>query len=115
MLAGAEPIFLVGSSWGAMLRLAYAAAHPGDVPGVVLIGCGTFDAVARAQFRATLENRIDASLSARLDQLNQVSDADERLCMKNELLTPIYSCDLISMDLEYDDDAAGAVKRRGRT
>ncbi|HEX2973757.1 MAG TPA: alpha/beta hydrolase, partial [Tepidisphaeraceae bacterium] len=40
---------LVGESWGAMLALAYAAAHPASAGPLVLIGCGTFDAVARAR------------------------------------------------------------------
>ena len=31
---------LVGSSWGAMLTLAYAAAHPEDAGPLVLVGCG---------------------------------------------------------------------------
>ncbi len=35
---------IVGHSWGAMLALAHAAAHPDSVRALVLIGCGTFDA-----------------------------------------------------------------------
>ena len=48
---------LVGSSWGAMLALAYAAAHPETAGPLVLIGCGTFDLAARARLRAILEER----------------------------------------------------------
>lgn len=43
---GAAPA-LVGYSWGAMLALCYAAEHP--VERLVLVGCGTFDPVARAE------------------------------------------------------------------
>lgn len=55
-LPGERPA-LVGSSWGAMLALAYAAAHPETAGPLVLIGCGTFDLVARARLRATLDER----------------------------------------------------------
>ena len=51
---GARPA-LVGSSWGAMLALAYAAAHPHQAGSLVLIGCGTFDPSARARMRAIYE------------------------------------------------------------
>src|SRR2546427_12191843 len=37
---------LVGYSWGAMLALAFAAAHPDPAIRLVLVGCGTFDAAA---------------------------------------------------------------------
>src|SRR5262245_66229133 len=39
---------LLGASWGAMLALAYAAAHPASTGPLVLAGCGPFDPVARA-------------------------------------------------------------------
>jgi pimeloyl-ACP methyl ester carboxylesterase len=48
---------VVGSSWGAMLALAFAAAHPESAGPLVLIGCGTFDVAARARMRALLEER----------------------------------------------------------
>lgn len=48
---------LVGFSWGAMLALAFAAAHPELAGPLVLIGCGTFDTSARARLRATIYER----------------------------------------------------------
>jgi pimeloyl-ACP methyl ester carboxylesterase len=38
---------LVGSSWGAMLALAYAADHSETISGIALVGCGTFDKASR--------------------------------------------------------------------
>ena len=38
---------LVGSSWGAMLALAYAAEHSDNIKAIVLVGCGTFDKASR--------------------------------------------------------------------
>ena len=55
---GGEQPVLIGESWGAMLALAYAAAHPETVGPIALIGCGTFDVVARAKLAATLEARL---------------------------------------------------------
>ncbi len=40
---------LVGESWGAMLALAFASRHPDRVSGLVLVGCGTFDAKGHAE------------------------------------------------------------------
>lgn len=54
---GAERPALVGESWGAMLALAYAAAHPDQVGPLALIGCGTWDEGARGVLRATLAER----------------------------------------------------------
>jgi len=45
---------LVGHSWGAMVSLAYAAAHPDSAGPIVLICSGTFDLAARDQFSINL-------------------------------------------------------------
>jgi pimeloyl-ACP methyl ester carboxylesterase len=106
-----EPLFLAGSSWGAMLALAYAAAHPNIATGLVLIGCGTFDTASRARFEANLEDRTDDQLRARMQRLNvEIVDPDERLRLKADLLSPLYSYDLISNDLENGRVDAQAFK-----
>jgi pimeloyl-ACP methyl ester carboxylesterase len=43
---GEKPV-LVGSSWGAMLALAYAAEHSETIYSIALVGCGTFDKASR--------------------------------------------------------------------
>ena len=53
---------VVGHSWGAMLALAYAAAHPGRATAIALIGCGTFDLAARDRMRSNREERTDDNL-----------------------------------------------------
>jgi pimeloyl-ACP methyl ester carboxylesterase len=100
--AGARPA-LVGSSWGAMLALAYAAQHPDRAGPLVLVGCGTFDEAARDEFRARVRARTDASLQQRLDRLaHKVADPDERLAITANLLLPVYSHDLVTDDLECE-------------
>ncbi|MFC1611606.1 alpha/beta fold hydrolase [Myxococcota bacterium] len=100
---GSSTPALVGSSWGAMLGLAYAAAHPTSVRAVVLIGCGTFDSAARRRFRATVRERMGDALRARVDNLaDEVPTADERLRVMMDLLLPLYSHDLETTDLEVE-------------
>ena len=53
---------LVGSSWGAMLALAFAAEHPDLAGPLVLVGCGTFDPVAREKMRSLIAARWDDDL-----------------------------------------------------
>src|SRR5437870_1846151 len=53
------PATVIGWSWGAMLGLAFAAAHPELVRALVLIGCATFDAASRALYDAAIHERGD--------------------------------------------------------
>ena len=92
---GEAQAVLAGHSWGAMLALAYAAAHPDRVASIVLIGCGTFDVAARARFRAIIDARMDDGLRRRVDRLtDDYRDADERLRIRAELTLPLYSHDV---------------------
>jgi pimeloyl-ACP methyl ester carboxylesterase len=106
--AGTRPA-LVGSSWGAMLALAYAAAHPQSAGPLVLIGCGTFDPQARCEYRARRERRTGADLARQLTQLPaHIADPDARLKAEAHLLLTPYSYDLVSTDLEIEECDATA-------
>jgi pimeloyl-ACP methyl ester carboxylesterase len=95
---------LAGHSWGAMLALAYAAAHPDSVSSIALISCGTFDPAARARLEAIREERMDAALRRRLNALaDEIPDPDKRLRVWAELTLPIYSHDPVEGDLELVD------------
>ena len=95
-----EPAPLVGSSWGAMLALCYAARHPTKVTQLILIGCGTFDAAARAEFRRLLDERMSDELRARVEAADLATSAD--------LMTPLYTVDALTTDLEVTEiDEAG--------
>ncbi|MEO6060999.1 MAG: alpha/beta hydrolase [Thermoflexales bacterium] len=89
---------LVGHSWGAMLALAYAAAHPGTLASLALVGCGTFDLASRAEFRARLDARMDAAYRQRLAVLDEITDPDERLSAKGVLLGSVYDVDTLPDD-----------------
>ena len=85
---------LVGESWGAMLALAYAAAHPTEAGPIVLVGCGTFDTAARARLVETLEERTGEDLRRRLEQLPKLfPDGEERLRKRYELMSSLYDFD----------------------
>lgn len=97
--AGGERPALVGHSWGAMLALAYAAAHPGRVAALALVGCGTFDESARERLRAICDERMDEALRRRFRALDQeCPDPDTRLRMRSDLLMPLYSYDAAGDD-----------------
>jgi pimeloyl-ACP methyl ester carboxylesterase len=92
---------MVGSSWGAMLALAYAAAHPGRAGPLVLIGCGTFDPAARDRMRAIIEERMTDDLRRRLERLpKEIPDPDRRLEATGDLILPLYAYDADPSELE---------------
>lgn len=104
-----EPPALVGSSWGAMLALAYAAEHPKDAGPLVLIGCGTFDLAARGRMNEIRTERMTDELQEGLARLaEEISNPDERLARMGEQILPMYSHDPIDHDLEIAEcDAQG--------
>lgn len=101
--AAGEPVLLVGSSWGAMLALTFAAEHPRFAAGIVLIGCGTFDAASRERYEQTVRSRTSAEVQAQIDALSAtVVSEDDRLIAKSALLKSAYSHDLTTTDLEFE-------------
>jgi len=94
--AGSRPA-LLGSSWGAMLALAYAAAYPDSTGPLILVGCGTFDLVARSAMRKAIAERTDDGVRARLKYSDQLADADERLRAFAEATASIYSYDPVTI------------------
>ena len=97
---GVRPAF-VGHSWGAMLALAYAAAHPGRVIALALIGCGTFDRSARDRMRSIQEERTDDNLRRRFEQLpEEFPNINDQLRVRGKLIQQLDSYELISTDEE---------------
>lgn len=94
---------LVGESWGAMLALAFATAHPDRVGPIVLVGCGTFDPQARAGLQARLDERTDDALRRRLEGLGEkISDPSERIRAMVALTRPLYLFDPIPTESEEE-------------
>ena len=102
---GARPA-IVGESWGAMLALAYAAAHPHTAGPLVLIGCGTFDLDARARMRQLLAERTDDDLQRQLDRLpHDIPDPQQRLKRMLDLTLSLYAYDPVPDDPNADPEA----------
>ena len=94
---------LVGESWGAMLALAFAAAHSKRVAALGLIGCGTFDETARARLHSTLAERTPAELENQLTRLEaRILDENERAAEAHALSDSLYT---------YRRAVAGSVTR----
>lgn len=97
---------LVGWSWGAMLALAYAAAHPDSVGALVLVGCGTFDLKARARMKAILDERMTDDMRRRLERIEQdVADPDERLKAKYDIIGSLHDCDPLPPEEDPEAEA----------
>ena len=108
-LPGQRPA-IVGHSWGAMLALAFVAAHPGRAGALALVGCGTFDLQARAELNRRIQARITPATRAGLDALaNASADADQALASMGALIQPLYSHDL----LPNTEPALGPCDARG--
>lgn len=101
--AGGEKTAIAGESWGAMLALAYAAAHPAQAGPLALIGCGTFDRKARAQLEENLAARMDSALRARLARLeHEISDPEERQLRRYELTKELYDFDACEPETDLE-------------
>lgn len=93
-LPDAAPPALLGSSWGAMLALAYAAEHPRAAGPLVLVGCGTFDIAARAEMRRRLDERLDDDARRMLSSLGEAGELDDdTLAELAHTVLPAYSYD----------------------
>ena len=96
---------LVGHSWGAMLGLAYAAAHPDTASSLALVGCGTFDPTARRRLEEVRDERIGEDLQRRLATLaDEITDVGERLKRRHELTMHTESVDLIEPEAPGEVD-----------
>lgn len=81
---GAERLFLVGHSWGAILALLYGVAQPARVAGAVLVGLGPLDAemaavasANRLRLLSAAEREAYARLSAVRRQARQMGDGEQ--------------------------------------
>lgn len=107
-----EQVAIVGSSWGAMLALAFTAEHQKIVSSLVLIGSGTFDRASRKRMHALIEDRMTDDVRERVAAIKRdVADEDERLRQTGEAILPVYAHDPVTTDLEIDHcDAKGHVE-----
>lgn len=98
---GEKPAIL-GHSWGAMLALAYAAAHPHSAGSLVLVGCGSFDPKSHESLNKVVAERGNEEFRRKAAQLEKAfPDVDQRFCELVRLLNPLYSWDLIRQEPDF--------------
>jgi pimeloyl-ACP methyl ester carboxylesterase len=102
------PPALVGHSWGAALSLAYASAHPDNAGPIVLICSGTFDLPSRDQLSANMAKRMNAYIRRRLEQVDQLTDPNDRFRALGALTMELYSYDLVTTEQEIDESETGS-------
>lgn len=83
---------LVGESWGAMLALAYAAAHPDTVGPIVLIGCGSFDRNSRDEMVRIRKCRISNYIEKHPELSFDKDLTFQEQIMKWHEMTDSYDC-----------------------
>src|SRR5690242_2284570 len=81
---------LLGLSWGAMLALAYGAAYPQAVGPMILVGCGTFNEVSRAQLNRTLHLRMNDTIRESERRASLLPSDGERLQAAIAAQLPLY-------------------------
>jgi pimeloyl-ACP methyl ester carboxylesterase len=101
------PTHVVGWSWGAMLGLSFAAAHPEVVRSLVLVGCGTYDEESRAAYERRMQERLGADGRARMDELrarlaavSSPDEADTILAARGRLAGHAMDYDAITDDTD---------------
>ena len=107
-LCGNTSPALIGHSWGAMLALAYAAAHPTAPVPIVLVCSGTFDLSSRDRLRTNMAQRMDEAMKQRFEHAQQLPNPNARFHALGTLTLQLYSHDLATTDQEIDESEPGA-------
>lgn len=81
---------LVGSSWGAMLALAYAAEYSETIEGIVLVGCGTFDKASRGVIVQKRRHKIADYISKHPEHKTDLQLDIGAQMMKWHMMTDAY-------------------------
>ncbi len=84
-----KPAILVGHSWGAMLGLSYSARYPGQVAGLVLVGCGTYEDASRSLLRQALQQRMTGSENSRIRELQERCVQERDTAVRNAIFGDI--------------------------
>ena len=95
---------IVGHSWGAMLALCYAAAHPGKAGPIGLVGCGTFDQAGRNQLEATIAERLDDDLRDRIRRVStEAADPADKFIKTFKLTRHVFDFDPIEPYVDKEE------------
>ena len=94
---GIDRLIILGHSWGGMLAMAYAVAHPDHVQSMILVDSGGMDLSFGAYFRDNLISRASMGQREELEKaeaaIEHASDANTRNAASvayTRLVTPFY-------------------------
>lgn len=96
------PVTLIGHSWGAMLGLLVAAAHPELVARLVMVASGPLEASYAAQIMprrlANLPEPERSELASLMESFDQAADADAALARLGELCGRADAYEPVALD-----------------
>jgi pimeloyl-ACP methyl ester carboxylesterase len=115
-LGGDSPVAIVGHSWGAMLALCYAAAHPSKAGPIALVGCGTFDQAGRSRMQASIEERMDDDLRDRIRRIStDATDPADLFIQTFKLTRHIFDYDPIDPYADKEESEPFDLKAHDET
>ncbi len=103
------PVTLIGSSWGAMLGLLFAARHPDQVGKLILVGSGVFEESYAAGIQETRlgrlsrEERLEAERLVQELQTDGGADPDKVLVRLGNLFARADAYDPLTPAMEMVD------------
>jgi pimeloyl-ACP methyl ester carboxylesterase len=80
---------VVGSSWGAMLALSFAARHPSLPRALALVGTGTYDPESRTMYATELTRRLGRGGRAQMRELGERLRSSRSRTERDELFASI--------------------------
>ena len=95
---------VVGHSWGAMLALSFATAHPERVRALILVGCGTYDEAGRAMYQRAVAARYSDEDRERLDALRAAIDRASTDSERDRLLAQRARISMQTQSVDRLDD-----------
>ena len=100
------PPVLLGSSWGAMLALAFGATYPNAVSGLAIVGCGCFDEESRSKIDGIRQARIRPEHCEEIERLNnEVADLGKRIGLIHQLIDYVDNYQKVPCEeVEFDFD-----------
>lgn len=105
---GGEPALVLGHSWGAMLALAYGAAHPAALAGLVAVGSGTFDVASRRRLAELRGERLGEPVRRLVDRVEGSGlSPSEQMRRVSVMMFKADSHDLAEAGAPASFDAAG--------
>jgi len=99
------PVTLIGSSWGAVLALFFAAREPQSVRKLILIGSAVFDAENSSRIEGIRMGRLDEKRRRRYADIMsrmETASADERQRLMDEWGEMLFDTDVEIIEVQHE-------------